>query len=138
MGTPRIVAPYLLDDHFEDYEGYCIKLVKFLHFPSTIFIYSGISHLLYLAFFAWMLTMKFCKLPIFHEIMLWIWTFSLFAESIRKALTSDRLHMRKICGREFSYQRITRYVGKWTSRIVRDKNYRKSNISPISVVKHEN
>ena len=70
----------------------------------------------YVAFFAWMLTMKFCKLPIFHEILLWIWTFSMFAETIRKSFTSDRLNFRKILSRDINVHRIRRYVGKWTSR----------------------
>lgn len=59
--------------------------------------------------------MKFCLLPIFHEIVLWIWTFALFVEFMRKALTSDRLHLSKVCTRQVSFTALQRYFGRWTT-----------------------
>ena len=47
--------------------------------------------------------MKFCLLPIFHEIVLWVWSFALFIEFLRKTLTSDRLHLRKLLTAGFRY-----------------------------------
>ena len=58
--------------------------------------------------------MKFCKLPIFHEMVLWVWTFALFVESMRKAFSSDRFHLRQLCGRSTTIKGIMRYF-RWTS-----------------------
>ena len=57
-----MLSPVLLSDFFSENDSYCLRFVKFMHLPSTIFVYSGIFYLLYLFYFAIVISMKFCKL----------------------------------------------------------------------------
>ncbi|CAG5088051.1 Oidioi.mRNA.OKI2018_I69.PAR.g11714.t1.cds [Oikopleura dioica] len=106
------LSPLLLSDFFSENDSYCLRFVKFMHLPSTIFVYSGIFYLLYLFYFAIVLSMKFCKLPVIEEIILWFWTLALLAEWGRKSVYNHRIRISKN-----SFLRdIRRTVGQWTSQ----------------------
>ncbi|CBY43034.1 unnamed protein product, partial [Oikopleura dioica] len=107
-----MLSPLLLSDFFSENDSYCLRFVKFMHLPSTIFVYSGIFYLLYLFYFAIVISMKFCKLPVIEEIILWIWTTALIAEWARKSFYSHRISI----NRNSILRDVQRTVSQWTSQ----------------------
>ena len=51
---------------------------------------------LYLLYFAWILTMKYCTLPIIHEVILWLWTLALYMEFFVGLVRSKKLQIKAI------------------------------------------
>ena len=111
-----VAAPALLDQSGPE-KPYYQRLLQFFHTPCTIFIYTGIfkerfeffqknvqvktkflksSKVLYLLYFAWILTMKYCTLPIIHEVILWLWTLALYMEFFVGLVRSKKLQIKAI------------------------------------------
>ena len=113
-----VAAPALLDQSGPD-KPYYQRLLQFFHTPCIIFTYTGVfkewfkinflidffsilnkilnnMKVLYLLYFAWILTMKYCTLPIIHEVILWLWTLALYMEFFVGLVRSKKLQIKAI------------------------------------------
>lgn len=96
---------------------YWKKVVQFLCTPSTIFIYAGISRIIYIFFFAWILTMHFCKLPFLHELLLWLWTMALSIEFYSGIVSRNHVQLGALfdCASVRGRTKLKQYLKQWST-----------------------
>ena len=112
-----VLAPALIDQSIDDSAPYYIKVMQFFCTPSTIFIYGGISRICYIFYFAWILTMHFCKFPYLHELVLWLWTAALYIEFFMGIVQRNHGQLWALfrCGTSKGRIILRQYISQWST-----------------------
>ena len=63
---------------------YCQRLYIFMTSPYTAWCYNVLSHMTFLAYFAYFMILRFCILPGPHEAIILVMLFALVIEQVRR------------------------------------------------------